>query len=153
MGTNLKFVKHLLVPDSVEPPSSVQTKLNSQNPEMPSGCLGVSRGQLAGSLAKEMTNPWVSETVFVENSMSLQIWGKKNLRPLEKGSHCSANPSTPDLVKRNYTIPFPMNGSLGVDFMSVTLKRLRQGDFCEFDGPHTERTCLNSSTLPQNETA
>lgn len=57
MGTNLKFVKHLLVPDSVEPPSSVQTKLNSQNPEMPSGCLGGVQRQLAGLSSQRDDKP------------------------------------------------------------------------------------------------
>lgn len=58
MTTNSKFLEHLLVPDCTEPPGSVQTKLNSLSPEMPSGRLaGVSRANWWGYLANKMKIP------------------------------------------------------------------------------------------------
>jgi hypothetical protein len=46
MTTNLKFLERLLVSSKRSLGGSVQTKLNSLSPEMPSRRLGVSRGQL-----------------------------------------------------------------------------------------------------------
>lgn len=94
---------------------------------MPSGLLGVSGGQVVRSLAKEMTNPWASETVFAENSTSLQIWEKTQEG---FGNRATARPTFPrGLVQRNSTNSFP-NWVLGMNFMSVApaLGKLRQED-------------------------